>query len=84
MVSSTRCGVGRGHRLHPDRVVAADDRVADVDFAGLVAGELVLIHHRMGFLWGRPRECLGGERPCPVMVVFLTASRQGGGIGPGK
>ena len=37
--------VGRGHRLHPDRVVAADDHVADPDFAGLVPLERVLISH---------------------------------------
>ena len=27
-------GVGRGHRLHPDRVVAADDLVADLALRG--------------------------------------------------
>ena len=30
-------GVGGGHRLHPDGVVAADDFVAHADFAGAVA-----------------------------------------------
>ena len=37
--------VGRGHRLHPDRVVAADDQVADPDLAGLVPLERVLVGH---------------------------------------
>ena len=38
-------GVGRGHRLHPDRVVAADHFVADANFAGFVPVESVLIRH---------------------------------------
>ena len=44
-------GVGRGHRLHPDRVVAADDEVADADLAGLVPGEWVLIGHWRFVSW---------------------------------
>ena len=38
-------GVGRGHRLDPDGIVAADDQVADLDFAGLVPLKGVLVRH---------------------------------------
>ena len=37
--------VGRGHRLHPDRVVAADRHAADLDDARLVATERFLIEN---------------------------------------
>ncbi len=36
-------GVGRGHRLHPDGVVAADDQLADLHLARLVPGKGVLV-----------------------------------------
>ena len=38
-------GIGRGHRLDPDRIVAADDLVADANLTGLMPLEHVLISH---------------------------------------
>src|SRR5439155_444559 len=38
-------GVGRRHRLHPDRVVAADHLVADLDLTRLVPLKSVPIRH---------------------------------------
>ena len=49
-------GVGRGHRLHPDRVVAADDDVADGDLAGLVPA-------------GRGA---GTSRPCIISALAVS------------
>ena len=39
--------VGRGHRLHPDRVVAADDVIAETHFACLVPLDRRRIRHRL-------------------------------------
>ena len=39
-------GVGRRHRLDPDRVVAADHMVAHADFARLVPGHRRAVGHR--------------------------------------
>src|SRR6516165_2747855 len=36
--------IGRGHRLHPDRVVAADDFIADPHFARFMPLKRMLIH----------------------------------------
>jgi hypothetical protein len=38
-------GVGRRHRLYPDRVIATDDLVADKDFSRFVPFESMLIGH---------------------------------------
>ena len=37
-------GIGGGHRLDDDGIIAADDEIADGDFTGLVPGERVFVH----------------------------------------
>src|SRR5262249_38427859 len=61
--------VGRSHRLHPDRVVAADDLIADPHFAGFMPLKRVLIH---GIILNRE---LNG--PAVILVPRIEA-RQGG------
>src|SRR5262249_34552894 len=38
-------GIGRGHRLDPNRVAAADDLIANANLTGLVPLERVLVRH---------------------------------------
>ena len=46
-------GVGRRHRLHPDRVFAADDVITDTHFPRLVPLDRCRISHRWYVLWFR-------------------------------
>ena len=69
-------GVGRGHRLHPDRVVAADDHIADRDLAGLMPVEGVLISHAK--LQGNgPQREPGASVRSSVILVCGAGTRQG-------
>ena len=44
-------GIGRGHRLDDDGIIAADDDVADLDLAGLMTLKGVLVHDSGYSLW---------------------------------